>query len=57
MVAGAAAAGLYLWSGSLIPSMLLHALIDLSSGWMGYIVLAEDSRKDGEGGPIAAAAK
>jgi membrane protease YdiL (CAAX protease family) len=57
MVAGAAAAGLYLWSGSLIPSMLLHALIDLSSGWMGYIVLAEDSRKDGEGKPIAAAAK
>jgi membrane protease YdiL (CAAX protease family) len=55
-VAGAVAAGLYLWSGSLIPSMLLHALIDLSSGWLGYIVLAEDGRKDGEGGPIAAAA-
>lgn len=56
LLAGAATAGLYLWSGSLIPSMLLHALIDLSSGWLGYIVLAEDGRKDGEGGPIVAAA-
>ena len=38
---GAVAAGLYLWCGSLVPSMLLHAAIDLSSGWMAYEVLRE----------------
>jgi uncharacterized protein len=40
-LAGAAFAGLYLWSGSLIPSILLHALVDISSGWMAYEVLRE----------------
>jgi len=56
LIAGAVAAGLYVWSGSLIPSMLFHALLDLSSGWMGYIVLAEDAGQDGQGGKVAAAA-
>jgi membrane protease YdiL (CAAX protease family) len=38
-LAGAAAAGLYLWSGTLAPSILLHAVVDISSGWMAYEVL------------------
>ncbi len=41
LLAGAAFAGLYLWSGSLVPSILLHALVDISSGWMAYEVLRE----------------
>ncbi len=43
LLAGVVVAVLYLWSGSLLPSILLHALIDLASGWMGYVVLAEDA--------------
>ncbi len=41
LLAGAVAAGLYLWCGSLLPSILLHAVIDISSGWMAYEVLRE----------------
>jgi uncharacterized protein len=41
LLAGAVFAGLYLWSGSLVPSILLHALVDISSGWMAYEVLRE----------------
>ncbi len=41
LLAGAAFAGLYLWSGSLVPSIVLHALVDISSGWMAYEVLRE----------------
>jgi uncharacterized protein len=48
LVAGAAFAGLYLWSGSLVPSMLLHALLDISSGWMAYEVLRERGRSADE---------
>lgn len=55
LLAGAVVAGLYLWSGSLIPGMILHTLIDLSSGWMGYSVLAEDAG-GGQGRPAATAA-
>ncbi len=40
-LAGAVMAGLYLWSGSLLPSMLAHALVDITSGWMAYEVLRE----------------
>lgn len=52
LLAGGVAAGLYLWSGSLIPSMVLHVLLDLSSGWLGYIVLAEDAGQNSEGGSV-----
>jgi hypothetical protein len=38
-LAGAAAGALYLWSGSLVPSMLLHASLDASAGWMAYVAL------------------
>ena len=41
-LAGAVFAALYLWSGSLLPGMLLHALVDASSGWMGYTVLKDE---------------
>ncbi len=41
ILAGAACAGLYLWCGSLIPSILLHAVIDISAGWMAYEVMRE----------------
>jgi membrane protease YdiL (CAAX protease family) len=40
-LAGAACAGLYLWSGSLVPGMLLHAALDVAAGWMAYEVLRE----------------
>ncbi|HEY7515457.1 MAG TPA: type II CAAX endopeptidase family protein [Vicinamibacteria bacterium] len=42
-LAGGVAAGLYLWTGSLLPGMLLHATVDIASGWMGYEVLRERS--------------
>jgi membrane protease YdiL (CAAX protease family) len=38
-LAGVGFAALYLWSGSLVPGMLLHVLVDASSGWMAYSVL------------------
>ncbi len=41
--AAAIAAGLCLWSGSLLPGMLLHAALDVAAGWMGYEVLRERS--------------
>jgi membrane protease YdiL (CAAX protease family) len=41
LAAGAVFAALYLWSGSLLPSILLHAVVDLTSGWMAYEVLRE----------------
>jgi len=37
-LAGGAAAGLYLWTGSLLPGMLLHAAVDAAGGWMAYAV-------------------
>ena len=40
-LAGAAAAGLCLWSGSFLRGMLLHAAHDVAAGWMGYEVLRE----------------
>ncbi len=40
-LAGAVAAALYLWTGSLLPGMLLHATVDIASGWMAYEVLRE----------------
>jgi uncharacterized protein len=41
LLTGAVLAALYLWSGSLVPSIVLHALVDISSGWMAYEVLRE----------------
>jgi membrane protease YdiL (CAAX protease family) len=41
LVAGGVFAGLYLWTGSLLPGMLLHAAVDIASGWMAYVVLRE----------------
>jgi membrane protease YdiL (CAAX protease family) len=39
---GAVFAGLYVWSGSLLPGMLLHTLVDATSGWMAYAVLRDE---------------
>jgi membrane protease YdiL (CAAX protease family) len=36
--AGLVAAVLYVWSGSLLPSMLLHAVLDVAGGWMAYAI-------------------
>jgi membrane protease YdiL (CAAX protease family) len=52
LIAGGVAAGLFLWSGSLLPSMVFHALLDLSGGWLGYIVLGEDSGRKSAGGSV-----
>jgi hypothetical protein len=57
LMAGAIAAGLYLWSGSLLPSMLFHAVVDISAGWMSYTVLAEDRGGDRSGGAAPAAVR
>jgi membrane protease YdiL (CAAX protease family) len=29
-----------LWSGSLIPAIIIHATVDLTSGDIGYLVLS-----------------
>lgn len=39
LFAGAGVAGLYAWTGSLWASMLLHAAVDATSGWIGYSIL------------------
>lgn len=39
LLAGAVCAGLYLWSSSLTPSIVLHVVVDITSGWMAYEVL------------------
>jgi membrane protease YdiL (CAAX protease family) len=41
LLAGGVFAALYLWTGSLLPGMLLHATVDIASGWMAYVVLRE----------------
>ncbi len=41
LLAGGVFAVLYLWTGSLLPGMLLHAAVDIASGWMAYVVLRE----------------
>ena len=41
LLTGAVLAALYRWSGSLVPSIVLHALVDISSGWMAYEVLCQ----------------
>lgn len=40
-IVGGVLTGLYLWCGSLLPSMLLHASLDIASGWLAYEVLRE----------------
>jgi len=41
LLAGLVAALLYVWTGSLVPSMLLHAGLDIVAGWMAYEVLGD----------------
>lgn len=53
LLAGAAVAGLYLWTGSLWASMLLHAVVDATSGWMGYAVLGRSGGASGSRAPTA----
>lgn len=45
--------GLYWLTGSLWAPMLLHAVIDLNSGWIGWRVMQDEAT---EGGPVPAAA-
>jgi membrane protease YdiL (CAAX protease family) len=40
-VMGFVLAGIYLWSGSLIGPMLLHAITDLTGGWIGSLIARE----------------
>jgi membrane protease YdiL (CAAX protease family) len=47
VLAGLVAAALYVWSGSLLPSMLLHALVDVAGGWMAYVVLRDPGPVEG----------
>jgi membrane protease YdiL (CAAX protease family) len=42
LLTGIPLAGLYIWTGSLLPSMVLHALADVAGGWMGYAVLRDE---------------
>ncbi|MDH5323927.1 MAG: CPBP family intramembrane metalloprotease [Gammaproteobacteria bacterium] len=43
MAIGMVLCGLYLYSGSLWPCILLHALIDVYAGYVGWKVLAENA--------------
>jgi uncharacterized protein len=43
LLVGGLFAALYMWCGSLVPSMILHVLVDMTSGWMAYEVLRERS--------------
>jgi hypothetical protein len=42
--AGAVMTGIVLLTGSLIPAMIVHAIIDLGGGNVGYAVLGENAR-------------
>jgi membrane protease YdiL (CAAX protease family) len=45
-LAGAAMAVITLASGSIIPAMIVHALIDVGSGTVGYLLLRDQSTPD-----------
>jgi len=45
-LAGAAMAVITLASGSIIPAMIVHALIDVGSGTVGYLLLRDESSPD-----------
>ena len=47
-VAGAAAMGLYLFTGSLLAPVVLHAAVDLAHGYMGYLVMAGTETAPGQ---------
>jgi len=48
-LAGAVMAGIVLGTGSLIPAMIVHALIDIGGGIVGYLLL-RDTPERGDGG-------
>lgn len=42
MIAGIVFAGLYLFSGSLLAPIVLHAIVDIHGGWAGYYVISRE---------------
>lgn len=61
-LAGAVMAGVFLVTGSLIPGMIAHALIDIGGGTIGYLILRDDdtvserSRAERSAPPLESAA-
>jgi membrane protease YdiL (CAAX protease family) len=53
LVAGGAAAGFYLWTGSLAASMVLHASVDAASGTLALAVRPEPPKAPAAGEPSA----
>ena len=51
-IAGVVMATIVLTTGSLIPAMIVHALIDVGGGTTGYLLLRETARADSPGASV-----